>query len=247
MIVLFTDFGTSDPYVGQMHAVIRKQATVPVVDLLHHVPGYDVRAGAYLLDALQRQFQTGDVFVCVVDPGVGGDRAPVMVQADGKWYVGPDNGLLNIVRRRAAAVEAYRIDWRPDKLSASFHGRDLFAPVAARLADGVPPERSPWTLMDTAGWPDDLAEVIYLDHYGNAVTGLRADSLSDTAVVRIKGRDLRARATFSSARKGEPFWYRNSMELVEIALREDSAAAALDLKIGDRVELMDLEALLTDC
>lgn len=245
MIVLFTDFGGADPYVGQMRAAILAEAPdVPVVDLLHQVPSYDIRAGAYLLDALQRGFRAGDVFVCVVDPGVGGDRAPVMVNADGKWYVGPDNGLLNIVCRRAGSMNVHRIDWRPASLSHSFHGRDLFAPVAARLAAGESVESSPCSLVDTASWPDDLAEIIYIDHYGNAVTGFRSSSLSDSAVVRAAGRRLPRRRTFVEGRPGEPFWYRNSIGLVEIAVREDSAAALLGLKVGDRIEVTDYEPLL---
>lgn len=246
MIVLYTDFGSSDPYVGQMHAAIRRRVDVPVVDLLHHVPSYDVRAGAYLLDALQRPFEAGDVFACVVDPGVGGDRAPVAVRADGKWYVAPDNGLLSLVCRRAAVVDVFRIDWRPAAMSSSFHGRDLFAPVAARLAAGEEFERSSWSLIDTASWPDDLAEIVYIDHYGNAMTGYRADSLSSGSLVHAAGRRLEARRTFSEGRASEPFWYRNSLDLVEIAVREASAADLLDLKVGDTIGITDYETLLSD-
>lgn len=244
MIVLFTDFGTDDPYVGQMHAALRGRTDVPVIDLLHRVPSYDVRAGAYLLDALQRQFEPGVVFVCVVDPGVGGPRAPVMLQADDKWYVGPDNGLLNIVARRAASSEVHRIDWRPPGLSMSFHGRDLFAPVAASLAAGRRTEATPWSLVDTSSWPDELAEIIYIDHYGNAMTGLRAGTLAASAVIRVRDRKLPAGKTFSAAPRGQPFWYRNSIDLVEIAVREASAAAMLELAVGDRVALTDYESLL---
>lgn len=246
MIVLVTDFGIRDPYVGQMHAAIRSHSDAAVIDLLHHVPAYDARAGAYLMDALQRPFPVGTVFVGVVDPGVGGDRAPVMVNADGKWYVGPDNGLFNIVSRRAAAMEAFRIDWRPRRLSASFHGRDLFAPVAAQLAAGVRPAHTPCSLMDAPGWPDELAQIIYIDHYGNAMTGIRADAVSADALVQLKGQRLRAAATFTASTAGRPFWYRNSLDLVEIAVKEDSAAAMLKLRIGDPVTVTDYQSLLDD-
>lgn len=244
MILLATDFSTGDPYVGQMHAAIRRIADVPVIDLLHHMPSYDARAGAFLLDALQRQFDPGDVLVGVVDPGVGSDRAPVMVEADGKWYVGPDNGLFNVICRRARRFDAFRIVWRPASLSVSFHGRDLFAPVAARLAAGETPECSPWSLMETPAWPDELAEIIYIDHYGNAMTGLRADSLSRSARLRVGGRRVEAGTTFAAAPTAQPFWYRNSLDLVEIAVREDSAAALLGLSVGDKVAVSDVESLL---
>lgn len=244
MIVLVTDFGIRDPYKGQLHAAIRSLVDTTVIDLLHHMPDYDVRAGAYLLDALQRPFPPATVFVGVVDPGVGGDRAPVMVNADGKWYVGPDNGLFNVICRRARAAETLRIDWRPEHLSASFHGRDLFAPVAAKLSTGVVPDHSTWSLIETPGWPAELAEVIYIDHYGNAMTGIRADALSGSAVVRINNERLEPGTTFTTARPGRPFWYRNSLDLVEIAVREDSAAALLGLSIGDQVTVTDYESLL---
>jgi S-adenosyl-L-methionine hydrolase (adenosine-forming) len=244
MIVLVTDFGTADPYVGQMHAVIRGMVDTAIVDLLHHVPDYDIRAGAYLLDALQKGFQPGTVFVGVVDPGVGGARAPVIVNADGKWFVGPDNGLFNVVCRRADSVDAFRIDWRPTRLSASFHGRDLFAPVAARLAAGEFPERSPWSLVETPAWPEELHEIVYIDHYGNAMTGIRADALSRQAVIQVGDERLQAATTFVTASAGKPFWYRNSLDLVEIAVREDSAAAMLGLKPGDGLKITDYESLL---
>jgi len=244
MILLVTDFSTGDPYVGQMHAAIRRVTDVPVIDLLHHMPSYDARAGAFLLDALQRQVDPGAVFVGVVDPGVGSDRAPVMVNADGKWYVGPDNGLFNVICRRAERFDAFRIDWRPTRLSASFHGRDLFAPLAARLAAGETPECSPWSLMETLAWPDELAEVIYIDHYGNAMTGLRADSLSGSARLRVGNRRVEAGTTFAAAAAGQPFWYRNSLDLVEVAVQEDSAASLLELSVGDKVEVSDIESLL---
>lgn len=243
MIFLFTDFSTRDPYVGQMHAAIRRRVDVPVIDLLHNVPNHDMRAGAYLLDALQRGYPPGDVFICVVDPGVGGAREPVMVKADGKWYVGPDNGLFEMVRRRARSVEAYRIDWRPEFLSASFHGRDLFSPVGAMLAAGELPAYSGCTLRDMESWPDDLNEVIYVDHFGNAITGYRGESVSDGALVRINGRRLARGETFSSVEPGQPLWYRNSVDLVEIAVREGSAVEQLELAIGDSFDITDYEAL----
>lgn len=244
MILLYTDFGAGDPYVGQMHAAIRRRSGVPVIDLLHQVPDFNARAGAYLLDALARGFDAGDVFLCVVDPGVGGDRAPVAVEADGRWFVGPDNGIMNMVCRRAESVRPFRIDWRPPTLSASFHGRDLFAPVAAQLAAGDMPACTPWVLVDTASWPDDLAEIIYVDHYGNAMTGLRADALSGDSLLTVKGRRLEAGGTFAAAAPGEAFWYRNSLDLVEIAVREASAAAVLGLAVGDAVTVTDFQALL---
>jgi S-adenosylmethionine hydrolase len=241
MIALFTDFGLSDPYVGQLHAVLALAAPgVPVIDLFHAVPDYDIRAGAYLLPAYAGELAAGTVFVCVVDPGVGGARRPLMLQADGRWYVGPDNGLFEIVARRAAAMECFEIRWRPSRLSTSFHGRDLFAPVAAALAHGERPDSQPARLTPPAGspWPDDLAEVIYIDHYGNAVTGLRAAALARDRKLRIAGRMLAFAPTFGAVAPGAAFWYENANGLVEVAVHRGNAARALGIGLGETISPM---------
>ncbi|MDH3597421.1 MAG: SAM-dependent chlorinase/fluorinase, partial [Rhodospirillales bacterium] len=145
MIVLFTDFGLDGPYVGQMKAVLHAEAPgVPLIDLMADAPAFDARAAAYLLAAYAPAFPAGCVFLAVVDPGVGGPRLPLAVEADARWFVGPDNGLLAPTARRAEAARTWQVTWRPDRLSASFHGRDLFAPVAARLALGEEPPGSPY-------------------------------------------------------------------------------------------------------
>ena len=135
MIFLFTDFGAGDIYVGQMKAVLHERAPkAPVVDLLNDAPAFNVRAGAHLLAAFAARLPKDSVTLAVVDPGVGGPREPVAVLADGRWFVGPDNGLISVAASRAAKHEVHTIEWRPEKLTASFHGRDLFAPVAAMIA-----------------------------------------------------------------------------------------------------------------
>src|SRR5580704_8992644 len=127
MIVLFTDFGLAGPYTGQMKAVLQQRApTVPVIDLFADAPERNPRAAAYLLAAYAPWFPPGSVLLCVVDPGVGGTRAPLVASLDGRWFVGPDNGLFAIALRRAASAQVWEITWRPETLSASFHGRDLF-------------------------------------------------------------------------------------------------------------------------
>ncbi|MBX6322432.1 MAG: SAM-dependent chlorinase/fluorinase, partial [Rhodospirillaceae bacterium] len=137
MIVLFTDFGLHGPYTGQVKAVLHGMAPgMPQIDLFADAPAGDPRASAYLLAAYATWFPAGTVFLCVVDPGVGGPRPAVIVEADGRWYVGPGNGLFEMVVRRAAIARRWDIAWRPERLSRSFHGRDLFAPVAAMLARG---------------------------------------------------------------------------------------------------------------
>lgn len=239
MIVLFTDFSLADPYVGQMHGVLARAAPgVPVIDLFHSVPNHDIRAAAYLLPAFVPEFPPESVFVCVVDPGVGSARRPVMLRVDGRWFVGPDNGLFHVLTHRAATHECHHILWRPQRLSASFHGRDLFAPVAARLALGDVPESESTKLATPDGeWPDDLAEVIYTDHFGNVITGLRASKIKRGRDIKIDNHTFKSACTFSAVEAGEAFWYENSNGLVEIAINQGHAAEQLGLKLGDRLTL----------
>ncbi|CAK0778921.1 S-adenosyl-L-methionine hydrolase (adenosine-forming) [Gammaproteobacteria bacterium] len=197
MIMLYTDFGLAGPYLGQVKAVLYREVPgISVVDLCADAPTFDPYAAAYLLAALAPEFPVGSIFLGVVDPGVGTARGAVAVCADGRWYVGPNNGLFEIVARRAVEVRWWNITWRPHRLSASFHGRDLFAPIAALLARGepVPGEPLPWA--PHPDWPDDRAAVIYQDHYGNCMTGLRVSVLPDSALLEVAGCRLPRARTF---------------------------------------------------
>lgn len=241
MIVLFTDFGVRDPYVGQVKARLAELAPAQqVVDLLHEVPDYNAHAGAHLLAAFAAVFPPGSVFLAVVDPGVGTPRDAVVVLAGGRWFVGPDNGLLSIVAARHADTRVWRITWQPTPLSPTFHGRDLFAQVAADIARGeFPADRL--ALIDKlevefdAG---DLARVIYVDHYGNAWTGVRG--VARDAYVSAGGRHFKHSESFGFVGKGEGFWFINSVGLLELAVNRGSAAATYGLKVGDAVQVRRL-------
>jgi S-adenosylmethionine hydrolase len=241
MIVLFTDFGHAGPYTGQVKAVLQREAPgVPVIDLFADAPAGNPKAAAYLLAAYSAWFETGTVFLCVVDPGVGGARAPVVLEADDRLFVGPGNGLFEIVQRRARQARISEITWRPAALSATFHGRDLFAPVAARLARGESPpgESRDASWSRQPDWPDDLAEIVYVDHYGNAMTGLRAAMLDDSTRLAIRGRVLDRGRFFGERPRGEAFWYENSNGLAEIAVNQGRADEALELTIGSAVAVV---------
>ncbi len=245
MIVLCTDFGLAGPYTGQVKAVLHALAPAAViVDLFADMPAANPKASAYLLAAYDEHFPAGSVFLCIVDPGVGSARRGLCVKAGPHWYVGPDNGLFEIVMRQAGtAVEAYEIAWRPARLSASFHGRDLFAPIAARLAGGESPPASTSDFLrlgrdaiPARDWPDDLPEIVYLDHYGNAMTGIRAATLGDGAGLVVDGRRIPRAETFSSVSPGEVFCYENSNGLMEIAICQGSAYVDLKLRVGTSVK-----------
>lgn len=244
-ILLFTDFTYSGPYVGEMHLAVaganRSERYFPVYDLMHDAPRGNPKASAYLLGALSTRFQKGDICVGVVDPGVGGDRTPMIVKADGVWFVGPNNGLFEIVCRRAKDVQIFSITWSPPSLSASFHGRDLFAPVAAQLAAGSPPPGADITDLRAEGgrpgadWPNQLAEIIYIDGFGNAVTGISAPVAAGTTF-SIGGQPVTAARTFSDVNRDEPLWYANSMGLIEFAVNQNDASSVLGLYIGMAID-----------
>lgn len=236
MIVLFTDFGREGPYLGQVEAVLAREAPgVPVINLFADLPCFRPRPAAYLLAAYYTAFPVGSVFLGVVDPGVGTDREAVVLKADGRWFVGPGNGLFEVISSRSREVQWWTVDWTPPLLSASFHGRDLFAPVAAKLARGEPVPGRPAGRRKGLpnGWPEDLAEIVYIDHYGNAMTGIRACVVSQSTRFEVGGRVLGRQRTFADATSGEPFWYENSNGLVEFAVNGERVADFLDLKVGD--------------
>jgi S-adenosylmethionine hydrolase len=237
-LLLFTDFGANDLYVGQVEAVLDRLAPgVRVIDLLNAAPAFNVRAAAHLLAALALDQPAGQVVLGVVDPGVGSERGAVVVRADDRWYVGPDNGLFSVIASRAGAVSVWRIAARPAGASASFHGRDVFAPVAAAVATGRFPNADVAPLAELAVrfGGGDLAEVIYLDHFGNAFTGIRARELPPTRRLVAAGREIAYARVFAEAPPGAPFWYRNSSGLVEIAVNRGHAARALGLEVGTPV------------
>ncbi len=240
MIVLFTDFGARGPYVGQMRGVLEALAPgTTVVELMCDAPAFLPRPSSYLLSALVEPFPKESVFLCVVDPGVGTARDPLYLRIDERWYVGPDNGLFDVLVKRARSVEAWRIDWRPEVISESFHGRDLFAPVAAALARG---EQVAATRLDAYPGrpdqvPDDLLEVIYLDAFGNALTGIRSGSLTDDSRLIASGHPLEFARTFGEVDRGAAFWFRNAVGLAEIAVNQGSAAELLGLRVGDAVSV----------
>ena len=240
MILLFTDFGLESPYSGQVKLVLRRDAPgIPVIDLCADLAPFRPLEAGYLLAALRHDIPAGAVCLCVVDPGVGAERRPVILHADGRWYVGPDNGLLDAVASIGADVQWWEIGWRPQSLSASFHGRDLFAPVAARLATGIAPDRSSSNIrltrhVDVAA---ELSAVIYIDRYGNCITGLRAAGLSHATTVSVKGTDIAHARIFSVVPAGQPFWYENSLGQVELAVNQGHAAQLLQLTVGDWIAL----------
>ncbi len=259
MITLTTDFGITDTYVAQMKGVIARIAPdACVVDATHDIPPQDILAGAVALDSLVDAFPDGTIHVAVIDPGVGSDRAAVAVRAERFTLVGPDNGLFTLVLDRyppTSIVSLTNPDYHRDAVSPTFHGRDLFAPVAAHLANGVPIKQlgEPATTLVHLNIPrpeataDGLSVLILTaDRFGNLVTNLTqpffndwlARTNADGAVVSVKGHTIGpVRRTFADVQPGEPVAYFGSSGRLELAIRHGSASDVLGKADKPRVLL----------
>ena len=241
MIILFSDFGLHGPYIGQVKAVLSERAPSHVViDLFADAPMFNIRCSAYLLAAYIQGFPKDSVFCAVVDPGVGSsEREPVILSANGYWFVGPDNGLFACVAASDPVSRCWKISWKPEHISATFHGRDIFAPVAAMLANGEPPSGVLYPQAQTLNcdWPDNYPAAIYIDHFGNVMTGLKADTVAESAVLIVAGTQLKFARTYNDVAQGQGFWYRNANGLVEIAIACGDAAKSYGIRVNDPVAM----------
>ena len=253
IITLTTDFGAADPFVGVMKGVIVGRApTARVIDLTHGIPPQDVLAGALVLRHSVAYFPRGTIHLAVVDPGVGSERRALCVETTGALLVGPDNGLLSLAAPRG---EIRRITHLTEEhfflspRSATFHGRDVFAPVAAALAAATPVEKlgSEVRDMQRLDLPPVVREahglrgqVIYVDHFGNLTTNVSGADLAALAIhvpsigigsVRLRG----VAPSYAAVQRGEPVAVVNSWGLLEIAVREGSARDRLGAGVGAAV------------
>lgn len=237
---LVTDFGGSSPYIGQLKVVLGAMVpAIPVVELVSGLPPFKPELAAYLLPGLVRDLPSGTVYLCVVDPGVGTNRDGLVVKVGGNWFIGPDNGILSQVASRNNSVVIERIDWRPRRLSNSFHGRDLFAPTAVKIAKGESLSKSRVSFNEIVGsdWPDNLSKIVFVDTYGNLCTGISANTLPVEASVEVSGKRLRYARTFGEVGVGELFWYENSFGLVELSVNRGSAESVLGIAPGDYITI----------
>lgn len=238
MLFLCTDFGFEGPYVGQMKGVAAEQApNCRVIDLIHDLPKFNHRAASYFVAAILKQLPLDCIVVAVVDPGVGSHRKPIVLRADHRWVVGPGNGLMDVVAKNASSARYFEIIYEPKRLSASFHGRDLFMPVAASIFNEshdssiIVPIQTP----DLDAVPAELAEIIYIDNFGNLMTGLNADLHRDCETLQFKNKSLPRARTFSDKKPGDAFFYENSQGLLEIAVNCGDAQEVFAASVGDEV------------
>ena len=251
VIGLFTDYGWEDPYVAQLKGVIFTiNPGARLVDITHTVSPFNVTEGSYLLDQCAEEFPAGTIFVAVVDPQVGTSRDPILLEtAKGKFFVGPDNGLFTQVLAHEGFSKAWKLDkpefFRVGDVSRTFHGRDIFGPVAAHLAAGIDPERLGSPLKTLTLLPDRqptfsgtviTAEVLHIDRYGNVILNLPSGSdlaakLKDGNLIKISiGKENYAAPlvkTYGEVEKGRLLLLYGGSGLLEISMNEGSAARQL--------------------
>jgi S-adenosyl-L-methionine hydrolase (adenosine-forming) len=256
LITLTTDFGYADPYVGIMKGVIsRIDPQARMVDLSHGVPAQDIMAAALLLRHSLQYFPRGTIHIAVVDPGVGSARRPLLVEADGNYFIGPDNGVLSLAITRGGRpsriIHLSNTIYYLRPTSATFHGRDIFAPVAAYLSLGIAPEAFGETINDCVElhWPTILrtettieGQIVYIDGFGNLFTNIGADDLEKLSrrPLRITVRDLTILGLADNYAAVEPGKYVtliNSWGLLEIAIYKESAKRRSGAIVGDKVEV----------
>ena len=255
LITLTTDFGYRDPFVGIMKGVIAGiHPEARVIDLSHGVPPQDLMAAALLLRHSTPYFPRRTVHVAVVDPGVGSERRPLLIESDGHYFVGPDNGVLSLAleeKNIARIVHLSNADYYLRPTSATFHGRDIFAPIAAYLSLGLPARdfgeevedfvRLPWPTLRRSEQSIE-GEIVYIDGFGNLVTNISERELASASKenIALSLGDVTVRGlvnNYTAGQNGGFIALVNSWGLVEVSRYRDSAKARSQAEIGDRVQL----------
>ncbi|HWI58034.1 MAG TPA: SAM-dependent chlorinase/fluorinase [Bacillota bacterium] len=260
LITLTTDFGTRDWFVGTMKGVILGlNGRARLVDITHELPAGDLRAGAFALAASYRYFPKGTIHVVVVDPGVGSQRKAIAVQTAAYSFVGPDNGVLSWALRTEAIQAIHSLEnpkYFRHPVSRTFHGRDIFAPVAAHLSRGVSllelgPAQADLVRLN---WPQPViagqsvqGEVVYIDRFGNAITNIEEATLGDLKaqawqVFLGRKRLCALAACYQAVPSGHPVAVAGSSRFLEIAINSGTAAQDLGLRIGQKVTVRVVSA-----
>ena len=242
IITLLTDFGTEDAYAGAMKgAILKVNPDVRIVDISHEAPAFAIPETAFLLDSAWRYFPSGTVHLVVVDPGVGSDRPAIALEAGGHFFVGPDNGVFTYLPEAIGTVVNLPT---PEGASATFHGRDLFGPAAARLAGGTElrelGERREPPMRLANAWAERVGEawraiVLHVDRFGNIITNVPARALPQ--VHSVNQSPVRTVRTYDEAAPSELVALVGSHGRVEGAVRTGSAAQRLQVKAGDSLLL----------
>jgi S-adenosyl-L-methionine hydrolase (adenosine-forming) len=259
VVTLLTDFGTDDYFVAAIKGVIlTRNPSAAIVDITHTIPPHDIFAAAFTLGAVYSYFPAGTIHLAVIDPGVGSERRPILVETSEYLFVGPDNGLFSIVLERASEPRVRHLTnsaYFLPILSSTFHARDLFAPVAAALADDVLPETFGPIIKDPIRLSPVQNEltmegalvgsILHIDHFGNCVTSFESDRFGKLAAAQgfclsIKGINIREwhkHYNEPGSKAGEPFLVAGSAGYMEMSLSCSSAARKFNISVGEPVRL----------
>ena len=254
IITLLTDFGLIDPYVASMKGVILSiNPKCTLVDITHQVNSHDIKEGAFILGQAYSNFPKGTIHLSVVDPGVGSARKPILIVTENYFFAGPDNGLFTIALKAETVKQAVVLTnqkFFPSKISSTFHGRDIFAPVAAYLSLGVKPESFGLSIKSwhEIPFPDPamkqgklIGEIVHVDAFGNLVSnidrkGLLQFSKGRLFVIKIGERTMKGlKKGYWEGKKNEPMALFGSGGYLEISVREDNAQKAFNVKRGDKI------------
>ncbi|MGC8895537.1 MAG: SAM hydrolase/SAM-dependent halogenase family protein [Candidatus Bathyarchaeia archaeon] len=252
IITLTTDFGLKDPYVAEMKAVILSiSPDAIIVDITHDIKKFNVRMGAYVLASASKYFPKNTIHVAVVDPGVGTERRPILIQTKQAFYIGPDNGVLTLAAENQGIEHIYEI--KNKKLSNTFHGRDIFAPAAAHLTRWIQPAeygpeiREIVTPKFAKVIRQDgvfVSEVLHVDSFGNIITNFREKELKALNVrgsITVEIKDVRLKLklckAYAEAEAHEPLAIIGSHDFLEISINQGNAAKTFKAKVGDKIKL----------
>ena len=258
LITLLSDFGLKDPYVAEMKAVaFRISPDARLVDITHSIDKFNIRMGAFILASATRYFPNGTIHVAVVDPGVGTKRRALIVQTRRYFYVGPDNGLLMLAAEKDGISHVYTVvnpEFMLPKVSSTFHGRDVFAPVAAHLANGNSPKKFGPEVKDYCRprftkpvLQDDGklgGEVLHIDDFGNLITNIASADLAKAGVKATKPLNIRLKSillhlsfcgTYGEKPPKSTLALIGSHDFLEIAVNQGNASKKLKVKVGDAV------------
>lgn len=253
VITLLTDFGTADYFVGAVKGVILSiNPAAAIVDITHEIPPHDIEAGAFTLLAAHATFPLKTIHVAVVDPGVGSSRRPILVEAAGQLFVGPDNGIFSYVYDSVKRFKVFHLTnakYFRQPVSPTFNGRDVFAPVAAALSNGVGPNQLGETIKDFVRLKPLMPEktrkqiqgrIIHIDRFGNCVTNITRNDIPGTATakLRVKGTLVKSFRNYfaeETSSRDKIFGVWGSAGFLELAARNDSAAKLLNVRRGETV------------
>lgn len=250
VIALLTDFGTKDYFVGAMKgAILSVNPKAQIVDITHEIEPQNIKSASFTLRACYRDFPKKTIFAAVVDPGVGSERRAILVETDAYYFVAPDNGLLSFVFNEARGFRVFELTSKKffaANVSTTFHGRDIFAPVAAHLSKSIKPNEFGREIGDFVCWEENKprqiseneieAEIIGIDRFGNLITNLKREDLPAKFALEISGKRIeQLQNYYAESRPDEIFMIFGSAEFLEIAVFQDSAESLLMAEIGQKI------------